>query len=161
MVYSGTTEQDPDEILRRAAGIPGRKGASVRLLDSRLVFGEDHIRSAFQKAVRAFETGNNVSDSIATETMLYMSGRRQIQEAVDLIGVKKDSRLVVCIAEMESDIEKELVEALSLAEGEVMSPGETGLALFGITREELATLPKERRTDLVLERVASVDVKKK
>jgi len=162
LIFAGTTDESMDSMLSKAAGMSNRTDASIRLLDAKRVFGMDHIRSAQMKAVRAFENGQNVSDSLATETMLYMSGCRQIQEAVALLGLKRDSRSIVCVADLAEGIKEKLAKELSIAEDEsLIDSGEKDLSGFGITPAEVETLPTDKRRDLVLERVASVDIKRK
>jgi KEOPS complex subunit Cgi121 len=162
IIFGGTTDEPMDSMLRKAAGMSNRTDASVRLLDSRRVFGPDHIRSALMKAVRAFENGQNVSDSLATETILYMSGRRQIQEAVALLGLKMDTESIVCVADLAEGIKEKLAKELSIREDEsIIASGQKDLSGFGISAMEISTLPDEKRDDLVLERVASVDIRKK
>jgi len=162
LIFAGTTEEPMDSMLRKAAGMSNRTDASIRLLDAKRVFGPDHIRSALMKAVRAFENGQNVSDSLATETMLYMSGCRQIQEAVALLGLKRDSRSIVCVADLAEGIKEKLAKELSIEEDEsIIDSGPKDLFGFGVSNAEISTLPDKKRIDLVLERVASVDIKRK
>ncbi len=162
LIFAGTTEESMDVMLQKAAGMSNRTDVSIRLLDARRVFGMDHIRSALMKAVRAFENGQNVSNSLATETMLYMSGCRQIQEAVALLGLKRNSRSIVCVADLAEVIKEKLATELKIEEDEsIIESGQKDLSGFGVTDVEVSTLPKEKRIDLVLERVASVDIKRK
>jgi len=151
-----------DSLLGQAATM-SKAGGSIRLLNVDLVFGMDHVRSAFQKAARAFENGRNVSDSLATETMLYMSGRRQIQEAVELFRLKGDGGEVVCLADVATGKGDELASELSIAEDDaaLTELRTKDVNKFGVGRTEAGTVPHERIVDLVLERVASVDTKKK
>jgi KEOPS complex subunit Cgi121 len=160
-VLGGRPTKPANSLLQEATALSGN-GASVRLLNAELVFGMDHVRSAFQKAARAFDNGRNVSDSLATETMLYMSGCRQIQEAVELFRLKEDGG-VVCLADTANGIGDKLTGGLSMKEDDEILTESAGKDAFkfGVGRKEGETVPKDRIIDLVLERVASVDVKKK
>jgi len=160
-VLGGRTTKPMGSLLQEATALSGN-GASVRLLNAELVFGMDHVRSALQKAARAFDNGQNVSDSLATETMLYMSGCRQIQEAVELFKLKGDGG-VVCLADTAQGIGDKLAGGLSLKEDDSVLTEVNGKDAFkfGVSRAEGETVPKDRIIDLVLERVASVDIRKK
>ncbi len=48
------------------------------------------IESAYQKAKRSFERGTNISRDIETETILYVSGERQISKAMERYGLNGD-----------------------------------------------------------------------
>lgn len=162
LVFAGRSEKPGTALLAEAAAMFGA-GGSVRLLNADLVFGIDHVRSAFEKAARAFDNEQNVSDSLATETMLYMSGCRQIQEAVDLFRLKGEGRGVVCIADTAQASKESLASGLSIDEDErVMTDIENkGVHRFGVGDAEAGTVPKDGVLELVLERVAGVDIKKK
>jgi KEOPS complex subunit Cgi121 len=161
VVLGGRTRADKDSLLSSAAGISSANKA-VRVLNAQKVFGKDHVLSALQKAARAFDNGQNVSDSLATETMLYMSGCRQIQEAVELFGIKEEVGQIVIIADHSADIEEKL-KGFPIQEDESVLEGISGkdIAGFGISGREAGSVPDKLKLDLVLERVAGVDIKKK
>jgi len=161
LLFAGRSEKPESSLLDEAAAMSGANG-SVRLLNAGLVFGIDHVRSAFEKAARAFENGQNVSDSLATETMLYMSGCRQIQEAVGLFRLRKGDA-VVCLADSAQLSEGRLRSGLSIEEDEaaLADIGGKDIRGFGISGTEANTVPSGKTADLVLERVASVDIRKK
>jgi len=48
------------------------------------------IESAYLKAKRSFERGTNISRDIETETILYVSGERQISKAMEKYGLNGD-----------------------------------------------------------------------
>ncbi len=48
------------------------------------------IESAYLKAKRSFERGSNISRDIETETILYVSGERQISKAMEKYGLNGD-----------------------------------------------------------------------
>lgn len=158
-VLSGRTEKSKKELLRVIAELGRKKAASIQLVDSKKIFGQDHLRAAFEKTVRAFKSGQNVSDSIVTEMMLYLSGCRQIQEALDAIGLKEQPKSLIVLSDREPG---DLSNLLSLEEDEsVLSPEGKDVRCLGISDIEISTVREKDVTDLALERVASVDVRKK
>jgi KEOPS complex subunit Cgi121 len=60
----------------------------VQFFDADLVATWRHLYFAALNAVMAFETKRNISKSLAVETLLYASGKRQIKKALEIIGVK-------------------------------------------------------------------------
>ncbi len=144
-----------DSLLVRASD----EGASVLVLDGGMVFGKDHLASALMHARRAIAEGRNASDSLQMETMLYSSGERQLGSAIRKMSVTEETTSVVA----------------ALLDGERFHPGEgwrdlprisesldpEALGRFGIGGPELETIAPEKAAELVLERVANVDLTKK
>ncbi len=48
------------------------------------------VESAYLKAKRSFERGTNISRDMESETILYVSGNRQISRALESYGLKDD-----------------------------------------------------------------------
>ncbi|HIH02159.1 TPA: hypothetical protein HA259_08895 [Thermoplasmata archaeon] len=154
-VERGDAKDVMDSIISRAA----ESGATVLVLDGRMVFGSDHVASAAFHARRAIAEGRNASDSLLMETLLYASGERQLSSAIGKMSVSESTTCV----------------ALALLSGERFDPGEDwremnrkpsepdleSLRRFGVGAEEMTTVGPERASELVLERVAAVDIIKK
>lgn len=156
---AGRTGKVRAELLKTASEFGKERNASIQLVDADKVFGMDHLRSALEKAARAFKAKENVSDTLATEMMLYLSGCRQIQEALDLIGLRERPEKIVILIDKEP---QDILVRFSLDEDDsVLSPEGKDIGQMKITDAEAATVRENRRIDLVLERVASVDIKKK
>lgn len=129
------------------------------VLDSRLVFGTDHIRSALYHARKAISEKRNVSDSLAMEALLYASGERQLSAAIRKMS-PGDSTTELVVARLSTgDLPTQ--PGWSELPPVIDDPPHDRLAEFGISSAELGTCPVERAIDLVLEKVAAVDVIKK
>ena len=154
-VRDGEAREFLDATVQRAEST----GAVVLVLRGGMVFGADHLRSALYHARRATAEGRNVSDSIAMETLLYASGERQLGSAIKKMAA--------------GGSDQELVVAKLTGSGFGPEPGWTELQAvdedvsverltrFGLSPEELGTVRKGRPADLVLERVAAVDILKR
>jgi tRNA threonylcarbamoyladenosine modification (KEOPS) complex Cgi121 subunit len=151
---------DVDDALEKLNQFCKERNCEAQMMDAGLVFGKAHILSAFEHAQRAFDEGRNSSRALATEVMLYASGERQISESIEKMGIK-DGTAEFCIVLMgDADI-KQLVNDMGLELDDSVLEGNGGnLGAFGITQEEMGTLPEENVFDLVLERVAMVDLLK-
>lgn len=63
----------------------------IQVLDAKLIAGEKHLLFATLNALNAFEQGQNISESLEVEVLLYASGQRQIRKAIELLGLKQDT----------------------------------------------------------------------
>jgi KEOPS complex subunit Cgi121 len=143
-----------DDVLAEAAA----SGSEALVVDGDLVFGADHLASALHHAAKAVAEGRNASDSLAMETLLYASGERQLSGAIRKMAVGEGTRMVV-LAVLEGDFEPgEGWSPLPPSEGVA---DRSRLARFGITEVEMSTVAEGRLAELVLERVAAVDVIKR
>lgn len=151
---------DPAAFVERLRSAASGLGLDVQAFDADMVFGRDHIASALEHARRAFERGTNVASSLMMEVLVYAAGERQISTALDKMGVKEGKDGVVILAVGEGDVDR-LLEELRLRRDDSLIDGKAEmLAVFGITERELETVPDDRVMDLVLEKVAMVDILK-
>ncbi len=78
------------------------ENAWVQFFDAELVATWQHLYFAVLNALLAFKQKSNISKSVAMETMLYASAQRQIQKALDLMGVKCSSTDIAVVIMSES-----------------------------------------------------------
>jgi KEOPS complex subunit Cgi121 len=143
-------------LERMSKGAEG-EARGVLIVNADMVFGMDHLRSALYHAKKAMVDGTNASDSLAMETLLYASGERQLSTAIRKMSVENETTEIVVaglrgrVDPMNGWVELSIVPARTSSDR---------LQRFGITEEELRTYDG-RPEELVLERVAAVDVLKK
>jgi KEOPS complex subunit Cgi121 len=123
-----------------------------------MIFGMDHLRSALYHAERAIEDGTNASDSLAMETLLYASGERQLSTAIKKMSVNDQTEELVVAKLAGGPLEldetwRELDHTADLTADRLLR--------FGVTETELSTIGGRSPLELVLERVAAVDILKK
>lgn len=145
---------DPDEMLRRLRSI---QEGEVLALDADLVCGEDHLRSAVEHALRSFARHSNSSNNVMLETLLYASGERQIAKAQEKMTVKPEADRTAFVS---FGPEPEMVLGLlSLSRDDsVLLCSAEKVLRFGINHEEIEAVGESKAADLVLERVAFVDI---
>jgi len=146
-------------LLKRASMLE----ADIVLMDADKVCGPDHITSAVIHARRAFEQGTAASNTLGMEVILYASGERQISKAKRKMGLHQETeRVAVVLLSPEDGDMNLLLRQLGLARDDsLLACGpEKGMA-FGIDPVELETLGEERLSDLILEKVAFVDLLKR
>jgi KEOPS complex subunit Cgi121 len=148
---------DPNQLLGRLKSV---KGGRVLALDAGMVCGREHLESAVEHALRAFDRGTNSANDIMMETMLYASGERQISKAREKMSLKEGSESVALVLfgahKDEALLVSELEEDESVLECKVDK-----LVRFGIEPQELDAVPPGKAKDLVLERVAFVEIMKR
>jgi KEOPS complex subunit Cgi121 len=149
-----------EDLVDRLRSVASELGLEVQAFDADMVFGRDHIASALEHARRAFERGSNVATSLMMEVLVYASGERQISTALEKMGVKEGSDGLVVLAVGGGDVDR-LLEGVGLERDDsLIEPRREMLPAFGISEMEMETVPQEEAFDLVLERVAIVDVMK-
>lgn len=148
---------DPEELYGRLNSIGE---GSVVALNPELVCGIDHLLAAAVHAMRAFEQGTNSSSSLGLETILYASGERQIVKALDKMGISPGSQTVALVLfDLDPD---SIIEDLGLKRDDcVLECTRMKLIAYGIPEEELNAIPLDMAIDLVLERVAFVELIKR
>jgi len=148
------------------------KDTCVQFFDAGLVAGWEHLFFAALNALRAFESGRNISNSLAMEALLFASAQRQIRRALELLGIKPESASVAVLAVAEKRrMATETLEVVSeLVHGErddgvielTDEKFEAIKRLFGISDLELQAqlkrsgLEKEALTELVIEHGALI-----
>ena len=148
---------ESNALLRRASSIE----AEVVLMDADKVCGADHLESAVFHARRAFERGSNASNTLGMEVMLYASGERQITKGKRKMGLHAETERVAVVLLGEGDIDQVLEDlGLRRDDGLLACTFQKGEA-FGIDPRELQAVGTERLQELVLEKVAFVELLKR
>jgi len=153
------------QIVKKKTG-----NACVQFFDASLIAGWEHLRFAALNALNAFKGNVNISSSLAMETLLYASARRQIKQAVKLMGIKPNttSVAVLILAETQEQTSAVLEFVSQLLGGKrddsVIDLTDDKIAdiskFFNITSIELEAkverkgLEKQALTDLVIEHMA-------
>lgn len=138
-----------------------RKERKTQVLVARaeMIFGVDHLRTALYHAKKAIAEGRNASDSLALETLMYASGERQLSSALKKMTVDDDTEDVVIAKLSEGAFQPK--ESWKPYTDRVDEPTTDRLLKFGLSENELATVGKKQAVELVMEKVAAVDVLKK
>jgi KEOPS complex subunit Cgi121 len=133
---------------------------TIQFFDADMILGSEHIISAWEHAQRAFERKDNISSSLEMELLIYVSGEIQIASALKTVGIKDGcERIAMVVSEgLGTD---ELISHLSLKrDDDVLKCTESKLKRFGIGEDEIVAVDSDKIKDLILERVAMVDVRK-
>ena len=161
---------DTQAILDRVQEFAKSENITIQIFDAKYIFGNDHIISACEHAKRAFTRGSNISDNLAIEILLYAAGEYQIKNALAKLGVKSGTRSFAIVfigldGKPESLIRKFLDNLNTVGinlehNDEVLVGNRDKLIRFGIPDEEISAVPEERWPELILEKVALLDILK-
>ena len=157
--------KDIDNFLKKVNIFAQNHNIIIQVFDANLIYGKNHLTSAVEHAIRAMNYKTNTTNSLEMEILLYASGERQLKLAIPKIGVKKDNIKIAFVflkdAErvVSNQIVDELLEILSLTrDDKVLEGDENTLKRFGIKENEIITVTKDKYSNLILEKVAMVDI---
>lgn len=141
---SGNTDV---EVLKNQLQTMGILG-----VDAEMVCGKDHLLAAALCAKKAFDSGKNICSTLQMEIMLYASGERQIAKATSKMSIKDSHRVALVIFDNSSE---EVFRDLKMQQNdEVLIPSKEKMKNYGISDEEMKSVPEESIYDLILEHVA-------
>lgn len=168
-----------DDFLSLLKNIAHKYGVTIQAMDAELIAGQEHIKSAVKKAIRAVERKRSVTNELGLEVLLYAAGRRQIERALAMgVSVSEGEKRVAIVivdasarAQREKDlgvVAEEVKREIGLQEDpiselelEYRNDKKEGIKkFFGITEDELKAVGEPKLKMLVLERVAMLDVLK-
>ena len=154
------SDVEPEAVVRTVAEWAASRGAEVCLLDARSVFGRDHLESAALHAIRARDARTMSSRSVAMETLLYAAGARQVQDAIRSLGLRQDTTAIGVVLFGPAKVD-DLVHDMGWSRDDgVLDAEGKSLENLGISDREAQTVSDRQRADLVLEKVALLDVEK-
>jgi tRNA threonylcarbamoyladenosine modification (KEOPS) complex Cgi121 subunit len=160
--------KDVEEFFKmiRKENLPNTE---IQFFDAKFVATWQHLYFAALNALTAFKNKENISKSLAIETMLYASAQRQIRKATELIGISPNSSNIATLIVgkkpeiVESALSKVSKHIHAQLDDTVLELSEEKATIirktFGISAAELKTIIKKNDlekalTDLVLERMA-------
>lgn len=152
-----------EEFLRFIRELGECNRVNIILMNADRMAGRAHAEAAISHAFRVFSKGDAISNSVEMEALLYAAGSRQCQQGTGF-GVKTgQNRVYLCICPGNKRVQNELQRIGVYCDDEdweLLSEEKQTLLmeLFGITAEEIGVVGISRIQDLVLERVALLEV---
>jgi KEOPS complex subunit Cgi121 len=159
------TVDDLDSFLAVLDDAAETTGTTVQAFDADYVVSAAHLERALDRADRAIARGENVARERAVEVLCYAAGRRQINRALEMGVAEGENRVVVLVDSAAGDEEAEAAAVDRLRDHVEEAPvlgaydEPTVREFFDITDAELGAVDGDL-ADLVLERVALLDVEK-
>lgn len=155
--------EDVPALLGRLRQFEEDHACRIQPLRADRVHGPDHLLLAAHLAQCAVLGQRARSADLPTETLLYAAGERQVGKAIAFLGLQAGTAAVAALAWGEAP--EAALEAWARAEGwerdDALLAGDDGvLDAFGVPAAARSMFALERRGDLVLEKVALLDVAK-
>ena len=139
-------------------------GHATRIIcfNADMMAGRAHVEAAMVRALRSVRAGTAISSSLEMEALLYASGSRQCSTA-ERFGIHEgENRAYVCLCPPDNAAAHDLSVLMEFVDEdwETLSDQKTErlTEAFGITPGELTAAGIGRFRDLVLERVALLEV---
>ncbi|HJJ90523.1 MAG TPA: KEOPS complex subunit Cgi121 [Methanocorpusculum sp.] len=152
---------DITTTLSQINTIAKKTTSTIVLFNARKIAGYSHIYSAILHAKRSYTSKKPISRTLAMEILLYASGQRQCSLALQFGLHKGKNVLFVVIIDGKGTKAQELLNEIILPEKHGVHASQAVLMKdFGITKEELQVVGKNRIDELIIERIALVDVYK-
>ncbi len=127
------------------------------------IAGKQHVSTALRFAMRSFRSDSAISRSIEVEALLYAAGTRQTG-LIGPFGIHLgDNICYLCILPPRKDTSVDLQQVMEFADDENWEEipedkRERLGGLFGITHAEIRVAGREKLIDLILERVALLNI---
>ncbi len=152
-----------DIFLKKISDFSKENNIKIQSFNADLIFGKKHLLSSVKHAKRAFENKTNTCNSLEMEILLYASGKRQLKHAIPKMGVKEGGLEVVFVMLNDSkkveNLIKKLLESIKFERDDKVIEGDINtLKKLGFKDSEIRTVSKDKYGDLVLEKVAMVDI---
>jgi len=154
--------QSIDSFLKKIEGFAKENNLTVQAFNADLIYGKNHLISSVEHATRSIVQKTNTTNSLGKEILLYASGGRQLKIAIPKMGVKQGKANIAFVFygdKISDQIIKNLLEKLSLAkDNKVLEGSINTLKKYGISNNELESVTKDKYGDLILEKIAMVDI---
>ncbi|TAJ45508.1 KEOPS complex subunit Cgi121 [Methanofollis fontis] len=138
-----------------------RNRTHIIFLDAGALAGRRHAEKAVRQAVRSWQEGRAIANSLEMEALLYAAGTRQCRVAAEIGLHEGENHCYVCLHPPSEEAEEALGPLLRWSTGDWEEIDDARrqrlMERYGITAEELDAAGG-RILPLVLERVAMLDV---
>jgi KEOPS complex subunit Cgi121 len=157
-----STIEDRTVFLNTIRTISEAHDIHIICFNADMLAGIRHAHAAICHAVRSYNRELMISNTIEMEALLYAAGSRQCSLAVSFGVHLGENRLYVCCYPHCDEVWSALVPFIQIVEdswNRIDAQKKADLVdLFGITQNELTTNTGDRIIDLVIERIALLEV---
>jgi len=160
--------QNVDNFLKKILDFAQNHSIIIQVFNADMIYGKNHIISSVEHAKRAMNSKTNTTNSLGMEILLYASGERQLKLAIPKMGVKKGQSNIAFVflsfnkkikVKMIDHLSDEILKLLSFYRNDAILDGNKSvLKRFGIDETEISTVSKDKYGDLILEKIAMVDI---
>ena len=138
----------------------------IQVFNAEMICGKRHLQSAVEHAIRALNQQRMSTQSIQMEVLLYASGERQLKHAIPKMGVKQGRGLIAILFLRASGTKQSLRNDINLflktfqikRDDSVLDVSERKIQNWGFSKKEMTTINTDSYEDLILEKIAIVDI---
>ncbi|NMA10730.1 MAG: hypothetical protein GX932_06930 [Methanomicrobiales archaeon] len=158
------TVDDNAAFLQEIRAIADEFETHIILFDADRLTGREHVEAALRHARRSWAGGEPIANSLEMEALLYAAGTRQCQVASSFGIHPGENRSYVAVCPPAPGVRDRLAGLVKIVRDEQgeeeIDPEKRALLadLFSITPEEVAVVGEDRFRELVIERVALLDI---
>ena len=148
-----------DGMMEKIKEVEKKLDGTIQIFRADRIFGRLHVEVATGHAVRAFERGSNRSKQMGTEILIYCAAERQIKNAIEKLGIRQGTEefALALSGEIDADV---LLKELDLVQDDSVLDGDKDHAAFGISNNDVALVGRERIQDLILEKMALIELER-
>ncbi|HLI45691.1 MAG TPA: KEOPS complex subunit Cgi121 [Geobacterales bacterium] len=124
----------------------------AQAVDATKICCSTQIEIAVMRTYRAFKMGRNIAKNMSMELLLRLSGKRQIHEALNLLGLKESSKYValICADSDQGSLEDFIRKTLSEF---AIREDETLIEVYDKSKEEVLKLTYDLKTQDIIKEV--------
>ena len=156
---------DLPAFLQSLNSFSEKNNIKIQGFDARKIIDQDHLFFSIHRARQAFESGTNEAKDIGLEVMRFSSGQKQIGKSFSMGLIQGENRsYFILFGESSTDldsIKNAFTAEFCLSECSELTADEKRPFLmnqFGIADAELKAAGEHKFKDLILERIALVDL---
>lgn len=158
---------DVEMVVKTVKKVSDNQGVVSQIFDAERIAGREHLIHAIRLALIHLESGESFADSPDIELACWTAGTRQIDQALELSGIRGETKkaALVVVGSNKKEVKKateELSQKLQIERDESVldiTPEKTELLkeVFSISNAQLATAGLK---ELILERIALLSLEK-
>ena len=95
--FFSSQEVNVDDYLQKIR-LNQYSNVHLQLVDPSLIISKRHIQIAIYHTQKNFKHGQNIARDQSTEFVLRISGKKQISSALELFGVKGNTKIILVLA---------------------------------------------------------------
>jgi KEOPS complex subunit Cgi121 len=153
---------DRNASLRVIQEIARHHSVNIVCFDAEMMAGREHADAAIRHARRSIISPKPISNSFEMEALLFAAGSRQCSFAAGFGIHEGENKMFVCVYPPKEGIWKVLSHHMDFVTENWNDLGPQKvlrlISLFGITQDELETVDRSRLKELILERIALLEV---
>jgi len=155
--------RDPAAFLRDLRAVAANHDTRIICFNADMIAGRVHAATAVARAVRAFEEGVTISNTLEMEALLFAAGSRQCTIAASFGIHKGENRVYICCFPARAEVWVALEPLFRFVQEnwDTIDPDKMKqlMETFAISPDEITAAGGNGRiVDLVLERVALLEV---